>query len=40
MANVQDLDMDDVEIGEETFPGPRPDFELAGHPMVEIFARA
>lgn len=34
------LDLDDVEIGEETFPGPRLDFELAGHPMVEIFARA
>ena len=34
------LEMDAVEIGDETFPGPRLDFELASHPMVEIFARA
>ena len=34
------LEMDAVEIGDETFPGLRLDFEVASHPMVEIFARA
>jgi hypothetical protein len=33
-------ELDGVEIGDETFPGLRLDFELASHPMVEIFARA
>jgi hypothetical protein len=32
--------MDAVEIAAESFPGPRPDFDLAAHAMVEIFARA
>jgi hypothetical protein len=33
-------EMEAVEIGEKVFPGPRPDFDLAAHAMVEIFARA
>ena len=33
-------ELDGVEVGDETFPGLRLDFELASHPMVEIFARA
>jgi WYL domain-containing protein len=33
-------ELDAVEVGDETFPGLRLDFELASHPMVEIFARA
>ncbi len=33
-------EMDRVEISATVFPGPRPDFSLAAHPMTEIFARA
>jgi len=33
-------ELDGVEVGDEPFPGLRLDFELASHPMVEIFARA
>jgi hypothetical protein len=29
-----------VEIMDQVFPGPRPDFDLAAHKMIEIFARA
>jgi hypothetical protein len=29
-----------VETGESTFPGPRPDFAAEAHAMLEIFARA
>ena len=32
--------VDEVEITDRHFPGPRPDFDLEAHPMVEIFARA
>jgi hypothetical protein len=32
--------MEDVEILDQTFPGPRSDLRVASHPMLEIFARA
>jgi hypothetical protein len=33
-------EIDDVELEDRTFPGPRPDFSPSGQPMVDIFARA
>src|SRR3954453_1217642 len=32
--------MDDVEVLEQTFPGPRSDMRVSSQPMLEIFARA
>jgi hypothetical protein len=32
--------VESVEVGEATFPGPRADFDAGAHAMVEIFARA
>ena len=32
--------MEDVEILDQTFPGPRSDLRGSSHPMLEIFARA
>ncbi len=32
--------MEAVEIADQLFPSPRPDFNLVAHAMVEIFARA
>ncbi|MBA3555555.1 MAG: WYL domain-containing protein [Gemmatimonadales bacterium] len=32
--------MEAVEIADQLFPSPRPDFNLTAHAMVEIFARA
>jgi hypothetical protein len=32
--------VDDVEIMDQHFPGPRSDLDVLAHPMIEIFARA
>lgn len=33
-------EIDDVEIEDRAFPGPRPDFDASGARMVDVFARA
>ncbi|MGH7527478.1 MAG: WYL domain-containing protein [Gemmatimonadales bacterium] len=33
-------EIEDVEVTEREFEGPRADFNPAAHPMVEVFARA